>query len=166
MPLHDSQNESNIAALLAKANIRFETQASMPVTDWPWKTPGSKGPPKSDFYLPDAKLHVEVKGYMTLWVLAKSAWLSQQGFNYYFLQSDDETWDPFADSPVPRVPQEAKQTKAALKRAIVAQQIAELHHLNEAGVQENACNAVSRARIRRYIQARMSTYSEWVGEFP
>ncbi len=160
---YDSLNEGRVAKLLSQAKLRFDKHLRVPITTWPWKTVRSRGAPKCDFYLPDSNIYIEVKGWMTLYGLAKSAWLSKQGFPYYFFQNDDSTWEPFIDSPVPITIIDRK-SNAALKRSSVFQQIEELRHF--ARVKGDGCASLSRARIQRHIKGRIENYRNWVGEFP
>lgn len=159
---YDSRNEGCVADLLGQAGLRFVTHEPMPVTTWPWKTK-NQGAPRCDFYLIDSKIYVEVKGWMTLLVLAKSAWMSQQGFSYYFFQTDDKSWEPFFDSPVPLANIDRK-SDAALLRCGRLQQIEELRHFASTGA--CGCSELSRNRIQRHILGRIASYREWVGDFP
>lgn len=159
---HDSLNEGKVADLLKQAGLRFESQVSMPVSEWPWKTERSRGAPKCDFYLPEAGIYIEVKGWMTLFGLAKSAWLTQQTFPYYFFQNDDETWDPFTGSPVPGTIDQ--ESKAAFLRCSRLQQVEELRYFTRH--QGKGCSSISRARIRRHIEGRIETFKAWTGSFP
>lgn len=161
--MHDSLNEGRVADLLAQAGLRFETQVPMPLQAWPWQTPRSRGAPKCDFHLVDSNIYVEVKGWMTLFGLAKSAWLSQQGFAYYFFQNDDASWEPFVDSPVPLQVVDRK-SEASLRRSSTLQQIEELRHFSASG--NAACGSLSRQRIRRHIEGRIATFRDWTGQFP
>lgn len=161
---HDSLNEGRVAELLSQAGLSFTTQVPMPVTDWPWKTPRSRGAPKCDLLLTDSGIYVEVKGWMTLYGLAKSAWLCAQEFPYFFFQNDDDSWEPFIDSPCPRAVD--RGSSAALLRSSVQQQMDELLLFASTPERRRQANTLSRGRIKRHIEQRMRLYESWVGEFP
>ena len=61
----------------------------------PWSNPSTKKKPTCDFYLPEANIYVEVKGFMTYEAVSKLLWFTFQPFNYYILQGTEIDWNPF-----------------------------------------------------------------------
>jgi hypothetical protein len=162
---YDSLNEGDVAALLQQAGLRFERHKPLPVADWPWRTARSREAPKCDFYLSDSSIYIEVKGWMTLYALAKSAWMCGQDFRYYFFQNDDETWEPFEDSPC-RIDDIDRASTASLRRCSRRQQIQELVWFTTEAEHRGGLNELTRSRVRRHIQTRMKLFRDWVGDFP
>jgi hypothetical protein len=160
-----SLNEARIDALLQQAGIESQPQVPVPVERWPWQTPRSRTAPKADFFLPASGIYVEVKGVLTLLALAKIAWLAAQRFPFYLLQADDETWEPFADSPCPLAAVD-RSSMAGLKRSSLAQQIEELRYFTANPSLARECNALTRRRVERHVAGRIALYETWTGRFP
>lgn len=163
-----SQNELDVIAELRRAGLQVVEDIEsrrMPVRKWPWMTTRSRVSPTCDLYLPDAKLYVEIKGFMTIYAMAKMAWLSQAGFGYYVFQATEEDWDPFTDAlDAARKPPEEGGTRRI--RSNVARQVEELRFVCSEPARASQCGHVSRARIRRYIEIRATEFKEWAGEWP
>ena len=116
-----SKNETSIADKLTEAGLVIDISASsrsMPINDWPWKTSRSRGSPKCDIFIPEGEIYVEVKGFMTIFAMAKMAWLCKQNFNYYIFQSTEDEWNPYIGGVLAPLPTSLPRTT---KRNIEAQ---------------------------------------------
>ncbi len=153
-----SELEKIVADGLAKARIQFERQNRMPLDDWPWKKPRSHKP-KCDFYLPQALLYVEVKGFMTIHAMAKMSWLCRQkSIRYYILQGSEDDWNPYLHSPLNNSRPEKRTT-----RKNIEQQILELSWLVQHG--SSGASQLSLARLKDYVRIRIDEYTTWNGEW-
>ena len=153
-----SKLEDEVADVLTRANVQFERQNKMPLDDWPWKRPRSHKP-KCDFFLPQASLYVEVKGFMTIYAMAKMSWLCRQKkIQYYILQGSEDDWNPYLNSPLNNATPTQRTTRQNIK-----QQIQELRWL----IQHNPDGAsqLSLARLKDYIRIRIDEYKTWNGEW-
>jgi hypothetical protein len=136
-----------------------------PLTSWPWKTDRSRVPPTSDIFLPANGVHVEVKGFMTIYAMAKIAWLCQQTFGYYVFQATEEDWDPFTDAL--DGPQAVPAASGVGRlRLNIARQAEELRFVCDNPTRATECGRVSRARIQRYVATRVAEYRDWAGTWP
>ena len=80
-----------IHVILRERGCPFETQQSMPLDNWPWRTPRSRQAPRSNIFLPRSGIHIEIKGLMTIYASAKMCWLSRQDrMRYYILQATED----------------------------------------------------------------------------
>lgn len=153
-----SKLENEVATALAKANIQFECQNKMPLDDWPWKMPRSHKP-KCDFFLPQASIYVEVKGFMTIHAMAKMSWLCRQkNVRYYILQGSETDWNPYLHSPL----NNSSPSKRTVQQNI-EQQIQELCLFVQHD--SNDVSQVSLARLKDYIRMRIDEYTTWNGEW-
>ena len=153
-----SKLEDEVADALAKANIQFECQNKIPLDTWPWKKPRSHKP-KCDFFLPQASIYVEVKGFMTIHAMAKMSWLCRQkNIRYYILQGSESDWNPYLNSPLNNSSPVQRTTQQNIE-----QQIRELHWL----IQQNPAGAsqLSLVRLKDYIRTRINEYMIWNGEW-
>src|SRR6266700_3362665 len=87
-----SKLEDDVKAVLVNAAVTFECQNKIPLDKWPWKKSRSHQP-KCDFFLPQASIYVEVKGFMTIHAMSKMSWLCrQENIRYYILQGSEDNW--------------------------------------------------------------------------
>ena len=93
-----SKLEDKIIAALQEKDIKLELQKPVPINEYPWKTKRSKTSPKSDIYLVDFDLYIEVKGFMTIEAMSKLAYLSNQNFKYYIFQGTEFEWNPVLET--------------------------------------------------------------------
>ena len=124
-----SEYEKIIAESLTKKSINYECQAVINIEDRPW---GSKRPLQSDFYLPDKKLHVEVKGFMTL--------------DYCLIQASEHLY---------MYDEVSAKTQADRKKQNLEIQINELITLAPAEL-----NRRSIQRVEKFIQLWLGRYKE------
>ena len=153
-----SKLEDEVADAMTKANIQFECQNKMPLEDWPWKKPRSHKP-KCDFFLPQASIYVEVKGFMTIHAMAKMSWLCRQkNIRYYILQGSEDDWNPHLNSLLNNSSPAQRTTQQNIE-----QQIQELRWL----IQQDSDDAskLSLARLKDYIRIRVNEYTMWNGEW-
>jgi hypothetical protein len=147
---------------LNKAGINYELKAPFPITTYPWKTQRSQLP-KSDIFA--GGIYIELAGWMTIYNIAKSYWFANQNFPYYFFDANDETWEPWTDSPCSiKKEQINENSNAALVRSSIFQQIEELKYFING--KHSEVNALSRSRLTRHIQNRFDTFKEWGMEIP
>ena len=152
-----SKLEEYIEQLLIEESITFERQNKMPLDEWPWKKPRSHRP-KCDFFLPDTKIYIEVKGFMTIHAMAKLAWLSRQTFRYYILQGTEDDWNPYLNSPLKTVCPPARAARTNLK-----QQVDELVWLIHND--PDMASQLSMVRIKDYIRIRVEESTSWNGDW-
>ena len=143
-----SEYEKIIAESLTKKSINYECQAVINIEDRPW---GNKRPLQSDFYLPDKKLHVEVKGFMTLESMFKIGWLlnnlHKKTDTYYCLIQASEHLYMYDEV--------SAKTQADRKKQNLEIQINELITLAPAEL-----NRRSIQRVEKFIQLWLSRYKE------
>ena len=158
-----SQLEDSILSSFEAAGVDTQVQVSMPLVTWPWKTPRSRVAPKCDIYLPKGNIYIEVKGFMTIYAMAKMAWLCRQDFNYYIFQGTESEWDPWLGSPMDGT-KPSIDTEAGKLRAQIAHQVAELGHLIAHDSRE--ISKLSLLRLEDYIRIRMREYAAWNDGWP
>jgi hypothetical protein len=137
---------------------------------WPWKKKGSHRP-TADIVIPKPRIYVEVKGFMTLFAMAKLRWLSNQGFAYYVFQATEPRWNPWLESPLTTPDIRTPEMRVSeQKRLIQQQQIAELvqyvaqHNLRNDELLR--ISEISRLRLQDYFHRTVGTYRDWNGECP
>jgi len=158
-----SKLENRIKDFLTRNNIAFVEQKPVPIDDYPWKTSQSKSSPKSDLYLPDYDLHVEVKGFMTYQAVSKLSFLSRQNFRYYIFQGTEIQWNPYIDSFL--VNNIGVSNRIQLETNI-KHQLSELINLGNSN--QDFLNNISRItlkRLRNYIDLKIREYVSWNGEW-
>lgn len=130
----------------------------LPLQDWPWKTGRSRKAPTVDLYLPDADVYVEVKGFMTIYAMAKMAWLAQHpDFRYYVLQLSETDWEPRDGSISSSLP---------VNVPVDTYQFEELAWLRRHPEHGHRCNRASRDRLAKYIKVRTAEFQAWTGRWP
>lgn len=153
-----SKLEDDVKATLLNAAITFECQNKIPLVDWPWKRPRSHQL-KCDFFLPQASIYVEVKGFMTIHAMAKMSWLCRQkNIRYYILQGSESDWNPYLNSPLNNSNPEQRST-----RHNIEQQVKELRRLIENN--PSSASQLSLARLKDYIRIRIEEYVAWNDEW-
>jgi len=80
-----SKLEEKIYKELKDKNIDFEIQKTIPLDNCPWKK-GRNVKSICDIYLPKSKTYIEIKGFMTIFAMAKMSWFCKQNINYYIFQ--------------------------------------------------------------------------------
>ncbi len=153
-----SKLENEVADVLTKTNVQFEFQNRIPLDDWPWKRPRSHKP-KCDFFLPQASIYVEVKGFMTIHAMAKMSWLCRQNkIRYYILQGSENDWNPYLNSPLNK----STPAQRTLQQNM-GQQIQELIWLIQHD--PDRASQLSLARLKEYIRIRIEEYTTWNNEW-
>jgi hypothetical protein len=143
---------------LQKKHISVEGQTHMPLDDWPWKKPRSRQP-KCDAFLPQANIYIEIKGFMTIYAMAKMSWLCRcKKIRYYIFQGTEEDWNPYLQSPL--------LSQSPVKRTTeqnITQQIQELVHLIQNDPDQ--ASKMSLCRLKDYMRIRIAEYQAWNGEW-
>jgi len=158
-----SELESTIQSQLQEHRVQLRPQERIPVASWPWKRPRSHRP-KCDFFLPQGKIYVEVKGFMTIHAMAKLAWFCrQEGIRYYIFQGTEEDWNPYLESPLGIARSAVPASKKKIREQNIARQAQELAWL----VSNDPAKAspISLVRLKHYIATRISEYEEWNDEW-
>ena len=155
-----SKLEDEVEAVLVKAKVQFERQNKMPLDDWPWKRPRSHKP-KCDFFLPQASIYVEVKGFMTIHAMAKMSWLCRQNkIKYYILQGSEDDWNPYLCSPLKTQNSQQRSTQKNID-----QQVQELCWFIKNSPDVDGVSQLSLTRLKDYIRIRIDEYTNWNGEW-
>ena len=160
-----SKLQQRITSQLSDHGIDFDVQIPVPLDNYPWKTLRTKTPPKSDIYLPEFELYIEVKGFMTYRAVSKLSYLSRKHYRYYIFQGTEPQWNPFIHSYLPK-PEVFKSTKKGEMDAIINFQIEELINLEKAPKTFiNDISTISLERLKNYVTVKIDEYKEWNGEW-
>ena len=160
-----SKLEIRIQEELKKHNVNFETQKPVPLDNYPWKTSRSITSPKSDIYLTDFDIHIEVKGFMTFRAVSKLSYLSRQNYKYYIFQGTESQWDCkkgsfIVDDNRTEILSEGKTLEKNIKH-----QIEELINLkNNPSFVKNISN-ITLERLKKYIEIKIDEYKDWNNEW-
>lgn len=155
--------EDTVETHLIDIGVSYEKQNRIPFDDWPWKKARSHQP-KCDFYLPDGKIYIEVKGFMTIHAMSKLSWFCRQkSINYYILHGTEADWNPLINSPIKSCHENFTGTKKKAMENMIAFQAKELKWLVENN--PSAASALSLGRLKDYISTRITEYTNWNGEW-
>lgn len=160
-----SKNEDFLLNIFCKNQILFETQKPVPITDYPWKTERSRTPPKSDFYLPEYNLYIEVKGFMTIEAMSKMKFLSKQKLNYYIFQCTEFEWNPFLCNNITGNDKSIKnnKSKSVQLQININEQISELCCKNKNYL--NNISQVTEVRLDDFIRTKVNQFISWNGNW-
>ncbi len=154
-----SKNETSIADKLTEAGLIIDisvSSRSMPVNDWPWKTSRSKGSPKCDIFIPEGEIYIEIKGLMTIYAMAKMAWLCKRNFNYYIFQSTESEWNmDYCINPSSR----------KVKKNIEMQVIELVNFSKNKSSGTYGTSELSLRRLEDFIKDRVNEYRLWNGKW-
>lgn len=153
-----SKIENKIIDELIKNNLKIETQKPVPINDYPWKTKFSKTPPKSDIYIVDYDLYIEVKGFMTIQAMSKLAYLSNQKFKYYIFQGTEYEWNPYIGTKLNENKKEFESKQKQLNQNII-HQIDELTEMDNTFLSK--ISEISYLRLQDFIQKKIDQYTKW-----
>lgn len=160
-----SKLEQRIISQLSNHGVDYEAQVPVPLESYPWKTLRTKTPPKSDIYLPEFDIYIEIKGFMTYRAVSKLSFLAQQNYKYYIFQGTEPQWNPFIDSYL-KTPECISKTQKGKMDFLIDFQINELIKLKNAPDQfVNSISTISLKRLRDYITTKIDEYKEWNGEW-
>ena len=137
---------------------------------WPWRKKGSHRP-TCDIVILKPRIYVEVKGFMTLFAMAKLRWLADRVPGYYIFQATEPGWNPWLRSPLRTVDRRTPQMKPARQIELTQdQQIAELvHYAGRDDLSKDEflrISEISRLRLQDYFHRTVATYGDWNGECP
>jgi hypothetical protein len=171
----DSATQQSIAKQLVNAGVRISTAMQdryllQREEKWPWKKKRYQRP-SCDIVILRPRIYVEVKGFMTIFAMAKLRWLTDQGFAYYVFQATEPSWNPWLKSPLDTVDERNPKMKPAKQIELTQeQQIAELvHYAGREGMSDEellSISEISRLRLQNYFQRIVGIYRDWNGECP
>ena len=158
-----SKLEDDICKLLKKNEIKYETQKVIPLDNCPWKK-GRNIKSKCDIYLPSSKFFIEVKGFMTMFAMAKMSWFCRQDINYFIFQGTEFDW-PIGkcDTILNNYNISDISTKSGILKYNIDYQIKELIKI-EKECNLN-CNDESLFRLKGFIKNRIDEYIEYNDEW-
>jgi hypothetical protein len=162
-----SKLENRIKNILTINNIDFEEQRPVPLDEYPWKTKQSKTSPKSDLYLPQFDLYVEIKGFMTFQAVSKLSFLSRQNFRYYIFQGTETQWNPYIESYLINYIKKTTSISNGIQlENNIKHQLSELINLNNADHSFlNNISGITLRRLKSYIDLKINEYVTWNGEW-
>jgi hypothetical protein len=157
-----SKLEENIINKLINNNIELESQKVIPIDNCPWKN-SNKISSKCDIYLPQADLYIEVKGFMTIFAMAKMSWFCKQNINYYIFQGTEEDWSLNIGNIIDEnYKSENIRPKYKLFEYNFEYQIKEIVAINKS--KENV-SKISLLRLKDFIKKRIEEYIKVNGEW-
>jgi len=158
-----SKLEERILNELKKNRIKFETQKPVPIDDYPWKTTRSLTSPKSDIYLNDLDLYIEIKGFMTYQAVSKLSYLSKQNFKYYIFQGTEHEWNPFIETFIEKKENNTTQRNSEKLENNIKHQLDELINLKTETDFYRKVSSITLSRLKNYITVKISEYQKWNG---
>jgi hypothetical protein len=159
-----SKLEDRIKNFLTINNIDFEEQKPVPIIDYPWKTNQSKTSPKSDLFLPNFELYIEIKGFMTYQAVSKLSFLSRQNFRYYIFQGTEYQWNPTIDTYL-NFNQIANDKETRILNFNINHQIQELINLKSNSKFLFNISQITLKRLKNYVDIKIDEYKAWNGEW-
>lgn len=153
-----SKLEENIYKELRNKDVDFEIQKAIPLDNCPWKK-GRNIKSICDIYLPRSKTYIEVKGFMTIFAMAKMSWFCKQDINYYVFQGTEyDRPIHLNDMILNNYSKEKLNTKAGILNYNIEYQIKELIEIEK---NSNFNNNISLNRLQGFIKNRVDEYIEY-----
>ncbi len=150
--------EEKIYKELKDRNIDFEIQKTIQLENCPWKKVRNVKS-ISDIYLPKSKTYIEIKGFMTMFAMAKMSWFCKQNINYYIFQWTEYDWPIYLnDIILNNYDQNKFNTKTAILNYNIEYQIKELIEIEKGS---NFDNDLSLKRLQGFIKNRVDEYIEY-----
>jgi hypothetical protein len=159
-----SKLEDSICNHLHSNFIKYETQISIPIDNCPWKN-GRNITSKCDIYLPESKLYIEIKGFMTIFAMAKMSWFCKQNICYYIFQGTENDW-PIKENDAILNEYNSdlyRNNKSKLLKYNIEYQIKELLMIEKNKFKY--INDVSLQRLKGFIKNRINEYIIYNGEW-